>query len=321
MKFILEERFILCEDTTNWEQEYAKCKDSDDFKNFWEKYYRNVWRAQAEAIKKIGIETCLPAYGWTEIENPLLAFLHEIIKPINGVGLSTITRADFKMLTTAFERKLLSKEDFILKGKLKGFNLIFNPHFYTDIADSDSQLDYLRLQKNFKNPVGSDGKALDTSWWGNAFANLYSVTGNPENLMTKVKAGDKLRDFKQLTRLSTKVVPGIESKTVEKATSDTVSAYLEHISDTDAKTYFVSAFDTFEISKPESITYAEKKTVAGPKLTDYRETISGIDHDAVKEAGKKLKITSGSYSIELAARLLIGLANKAGARITVETTD
>jgi hypothetical protein len=319
MKFILEERFILHEDIDNWEQKYNECKTTEDFKNFWQNYYSTVWTTLTEPIKKIGIEKCTPIYGWTPAENPLLAFLAEIAKkPINGVGLKTLTRVDFEMLTTAFARKLITKEDLLGHGSFKNYNLIFNPYLYTDSADSEEQLEYLRLQRAFKNPVDAEGNPLEGNRAIIAFANLYSLKGNITELVTPISPGTALRSVTQLTRLIAKVVPTYKAKKVTKTTHDNVQEILDHIADEDAKVYFVGAFDTFETLAPNSISLADKKIAEGPKLAAYRSTITGIDHEVVKEASKKLNLARGKYSPELAAKLLIGLAVKAGADITLK---
>lgn len=320
MKFILEERFILyegTEDTINWEQEFAKCETAEKRNAFWDKYYTAVWGSQKAAIKQIGIESCLQALGWTEAENPLLAFLECISEtPINGVGLKTITRADFKMLTTAFTNGILSEEDLEKGGKFGNYNLIYNPNLYTRVASSEDQLEYLRLQHAFQTSSGLTGGDR-----AKAFANIYTATGDSSNLQASIAPGGKLRDLKRMTRIIERFVPELARQKVKKISSSEVENLINEIKESDALIYFIAAFDTFETLDSGGAAFADKQVVSGPTLTAYRERATGIDHNKVKEASKKLKIKPGRYNNHQAAQLLIGLANKAGAGIKTKTED
>lgn len=323
MKFILEERFILHEgpdtETKSWEQQFADCTTPEDFKKFWQKYYSEVWGAQAELVKNIGIETCLQTYGWEDAENPLLKFLHTIgTAPINGVGLKTITSPDFDMLCTAFDENTLTAEDLINGGEFKKYNLIYNPNLYTQFTDEHDQLEMLRLQRDFKGFTGANGITVGPEGRGIAFANTYLAARDSRNFTNAAGLipGGKLKDLARLTKIIDRLVT--REKPVKKIADSAVQTLIDNIKPEHALIYFVGAFDTFETLDSGIITFTDAQVKSGPTVTDFRSHATSIDHDKVKEAAKKLKIKSGSYSNRQAARLLIGIANKAGASIIVK---
>jgi hypothetical protein len=180
-------------------------------------------------------------------------------------------------------------------------------------------LEYLSIQQDFKNSVDLEGKKIRESDLGIAFANLYSATGNTENLKSRINPGAKLRDLKRLERLASRLIPEFKSDKRDKATDTKVTALLDSVKPETAAIFFVSAFDTFEILESEGIALADQEIAGTPNLTTYRASLTGIDHNKVKEAGKQLNIKPNSYNDRLAAQLLIGLAKKAGAGIKLKT--
>lgn len=288
MKFILNERFTLNEADTfdprfesnttpepqianqsdnkleikDWETEYAKCRTAEDFKRFWHGddsdprhpvagYYESEWGRYAKHIDGLGdtfIET-LKTFGWTSEVNPIIAFFKNIISSRSALKLEYITPLDFEILIQALtEHHYIELKEFLTGGKLGIYNLIFNPHFYSQ--GGNDQLEFLKLQQLFV-----QAKSAAFNHLGMAFANVYSVDGNQQQLESAIKPGHNLRPLR-LVKLDINRITGSSAGT--KADNKYIDRILQALPSKEAsKKLAAFLYDLFAGTIPEVILQAD----------------------------------------------------------------
>jgi hypothetical protein len=316
----------------NWAELYKACKTKEDFEHFWhgnndprlklnyeseadaqaklqlkikvDGYFKYEWEEEAATIESYGIDfiETLDSFGWTESLNPFILFLKTRIKK-KDIPLTRIKPDSFTVLYDSVSNNIISAKELKDGGKLKEYNLIFNPDFYN--KSSVDQKKYLKEQHRV---CSSEIPTVPATKLPTVFANIYTKTGDLSNPLKSISAGGVLRDVSAV-KLAVNNLLGKEDDTVT-ASDKTVTAILAKISNAElAKKMIAFIVDAYSLITPEAISTANNTTKGA--VLRIRDTT----RPTYKETKDFLKLLGGSstkYSKERLATLLVKLVEKTG---------
>jgi hypothetical protein len=166
---------------TQWETLYKACKNSQEFKKFWDKYFTEFWGSNAKFVRSLGapfLQSCID-YGWTEKTNVYVLFLQKLLakaQPLTALAAKkdVLTSTTFDVLPEAAKAQTLSTKTLRanllapseVSKSLGQYNIVFNPNFYQRPPKEQAAL--LRWQYS----LSSNGLA---------WANIYSQDGAAVN--------------------------------------------------------------------------------------------------------------------------------------------
>lgn len=337
MSFILEERFILVEDNKkpvikldyDWATAYASCKTKEDFAQFWHGgigseprqeleqnspqylgYFKYTWGENAGYIEKLGysLMNSLVTLGWTPDENPFIAFLTNIISDTleTNIRIQQITPISFGSLYKAATDGQLSAADLINGGKLGKYNIIYNPNFYLSVETD--QKAYIKAQNKFLQIAAQYGLTA------NAFANIYSISGNLNNLNSVIGAGQGLRKPKDIYKIFSAITNKDEDESdglddVDDAPEAVTNLLARIKSKAEAQKTLAYLYDVFNITTPVALTIADKETSGFTRRVRDSISVTSAETEYIR---KIFKIPKVKYNQKYASEILIGLAKIAG---------
>lgn len=251
MRYILEERFILCEDddprdpisvksfdfskaADTWETKYEACESQEDYQAFWMSYLKEIFKESAPKAK--GLIPALAKYlpkcedGWEPEDNPIVYLLGNLGKGnMNKVDLGAINAGNLSTMVKAYEDDYLTLD--IIKDSCKASTVVClnTPEFYSMVATE--QLGYLKLQKAIAQKA--------TTSWTKKFAELCTAGGKLLPLKTSTKNANKA------LKLSTNQESEVSNKKL--------GSRLQNLNKNEAITAFAVAYDAFRPMFPESL--------------------------------------------------------------------
>lgn len=322
MRYILEERFILCEDddprdnlnnetkakafdltapiadsklsSVDWETKYETCKNPAAKKAFWAQYLQVAFGAQAAKAKNL-VGTLDKYFQETndsfDESNPVIYLLTNLGKgSFNKVNLSMVTPGSLTEIIKAFNNDDKALKIVQTAAQTQFPSLLSLPAFYS--APAKDQETYLRTQKTLA--------TKDENNWPRAFGELCTAGG--KLLPARICKAQVEKKYKGAAK-------DIEGKA--EVSDKQVKAILQKVENEPDKALAV-AYDYAKSSHEGSIETAGKKLVAGAEGIKKKALEISLSGEERERLGEIIRPKSLKHTAKSVAQLLFNLAVKAG---------
>lgn len=326
MRYILEERFILCEDddprdnlnnetkakafdltaptagsklsSVDWATKYETCKNPAAKKAFWTQYLQVAFGAQAAKAKNL-VGTLDKYFQETndsfDESNPVIYLLTNLGKgSFNKVNLSMVTPGSLAEIIKAFNNDDKALKIVQTAAQTQFPSLLGLPAFYS--ASAKDQETYLRTQET----LATKDKSEDKSDWPRTFGELCTAGG--KLLPARICKAQVEKKYKGAAK-------DIEGKA--EVSDKQVQAILQKVENEPDKALAV-AYDYAKSSHEGSIETAGKKLVAGAEGIKKKALEISLSGEERERLGGIIRPKTLKHTAKSVAQLLFNLAVKAG---------
>ena len=301
----------------DWKALYDKCNTPEEFKAFWEDYFKTEWGAKAKAVSAFGAAFTddLKKIGWDSITNPFIKFLKTDVI-YNAIG-KAFDQAAYISIHNAYVHGYIRQSDLTAapNSLYKKSNLIFNLHLYAESLDNFNR--YLKYQSQLaiSGNAGSLKPPAGQVWVEDrekVLNNLMLADGDIDNFDKEINAGGELRSLTEIAQVLQQAAD-INADEKQTATNKNVIQVLDRVKDeTTAKRLLAYLIDILRGINQSAVDDADTKIGKGIIYDAHDKTPRITINQADNFDNNYLDRHNLDYNKKQWVDIILGLAAKAG---------